>query len=176
MNTTHSHNVRGAAAVLILTLCAWAVLMMTGCGDAPKPAAAAKKADDKTKVSQTSTNEVVFETKSVFEDDPKTTKDPFFPTSKRRIAKAAPGKSSLPQAPKIAEIRLKGVIGSPGRFIAMINDKTFAEGEKSQVLVGPGQNLVIKVTKITANSATVVVDGESAPRELSLDTIKEARK
>lgn len=175
--TTHSKQMRGATVAALLGACLTAFLIMTGCGGAPAPAAAPKKVDDKAKaVSQTNTNSIVIETKAVFDDDPKTTKDPFFPNSRRRAAKPSVAKSSVPSAPRIAELRLKGVIGSPGRFIAMINDKTFAEGDKTQVSVGPGQHLVVTVTKITAKTATVSVDGESAPRELTLDTLQEARK
>ncbi|MDB6056189.1 MAG: hypothetical protein JWO95_33, partial [Verrucomicrobiales bacterium] len=47
---------------------------------------------------------------------------------------------------------------------------------KSQISVGLNQSLVVKVTKITAKTVTVYVDGEAAPRDLILDAIKEARK
>jgi hypothetical protein len=174
MKSSHLHNARGTAIVVATTLCVWVVLMITGCDDAPKPPAP-KKADDKAKASQGSTNTFVLEAKSQFDDDPKTTKDPFFPKSKRRFAKAVPGKVA-PEAPRVAELHLRGVIGSPGRYIAMINDKTFAVGEKSQVSVGPGQNLVIKVNSITDKTVNVSVDGEAAARELSLDTTQEAKK
>jgi hypothetical protein len=172
------HNGRKAGAVILaLSVSLWMVLTLVGCSDPAKPAAPAKKADDKAKVSQIDTNAVVLETKAAFDDDPKTTKDPFFPSSKRRLSKPAIAKSGgVPEVSRTVELRLRGVVGSPGRFIATINDKTFAEGDKSQVSAGPNQTLVVKVTKITERSVTVVVDGEPAPRELTLDTIQEARK
>jgi hypothetical protein len=151
--------------------------MAVGCSNAAKPPDSAKPGD-KAKASATNTNSVVvYETTSVFDDDPKKSKDPFFPTSQRRLAKrtVTPGKTAQ-EAPRVTELHLRGVIGSPGRFIAMINDKTFATGEKSQVAVGPGQYLVVKVTKITERSVTVSVDGEAAPRELSLEPTQEAKK
>lgn len=150
-------------------------LMTSGCGNTA-PAPAPVKKEDKSKVAQASTNDVVvIELKSEFDDDIKTSRDPFFPKSKRRTTKVASGKA-VAQVPTVAELKLRGVIGSPGRFIAMINDKTFAEGDKSQVLVAPNQYLVVKVTKITDKTATVSVDGEAAPRQLSLEVEKEARK
>jgi hypothetical protein len=148
-------------------------LFISGCGNAARPVAT-KKADDKAKLSQSATNEVVFESQSEFDDDVKV-KDPFFPKSDRRVAKAANGKP-VAQVAKVADLKLRGVIGSPGKYIAMINDKTFAEGDKSQVSAGLNQSLVVKVTQITARSATVVVDGEAAPHELLLDAVKEVRK
>jgi hypothetical protein len=156
------------AAVFVI-----AALVITGCSEAPKPAA--KKADEKPKVAVASTNVVAMEVQSEFDTDVKTSKDPFFPKSKRRLAKAASGKT-VAQAPAVADLKLRGVIGSPGKYIAMINDKTFAEGDKSQILVGPNQSVVIKVSKITAQSVTVSVDGEAAPRELLLNAVQEARK
>jgi hypothetical protein len=149
--------------------------MAVGCSDTAKPAAPAK-ANDKTKASATNTNAVVaYDLQPTFDDDPKKTKDPFYPKSNRRLAKAAPGKST-PDAPRMTELHLRGVIGSPGRFIAMINDKTFATGEKSQVAVGQGQYLVVKVNKITERTVNVSVDGEPAPRDLSLEPTQEAKK
>ncbi|MDB6059118.1 MAG: hypothetical protein JWO95_2962 [Verrucomicrobiales bacterium] len=173
MNTLNSCKERWAALVSAAAVLVAVALMISGCGDAPKPAA--KKTDDKSKVVQTSTNEVAMEVKAEFDDDLKTSKDPFFPNSKRRVAKVASGKT-VAELPRVADIRLRGVIGSPGKYIAMINDKTFAEGDKSQISVGLNQSLVIKVTTITAKTVTVFVDGEAAPRELILDAIKEARK
>jgi hypothetical protein len=177
MSTTYQRNPRRSGiAVVALAVCAWVLLIAVGCSNAAKPADSAKVAD-KAKVSGTNTNSVVaYETTSVFDDDPKKSKDPFFPKS-QRLAKhvVTPGKT-VQEAPRVTELHLRGVIGSPGRFIAMINDKTFATGEKSQVAVGPGQYLVVKVTKITERSVTVSVDGEAAPRELSLEPTQEAKK
>lgn len=162
-------------AFVALAVCAWVLLLAVGCSNPAKPAAPAK-ADDKPKASSTNTNAVVaYEITSTFDDDPKKTKDPFFPKSNRRIKRPVAGKAT-PTAPSIADLHLRGVIGSPGRFIAMINDKTFATGEKSQVAVGPGQYLVIKVNKITERSVNVSVDGEAAPRDLSLEPTQEAKK
>jgi hypothetical protein len=161
--------------VALLTVCVWVLLMTAGCSDAPKPATPGK-ADDKAKASATNTNNLVeYDVQSVFDDDPRKTKDPFFPKSNRRIGKAVVGKLTAETA-KVADLHLRGVIGSPGRFIAMINDKTFANGEKSQVTLSPGQYLVVKVIKISERSVTVSVDGEATPRELTLEPTQEAKK
>jgi hypothetical protein len=174
MSTVHQSNPRQAkTAIVALAFCSWIVLMMVGCSDPAKPAPA--KVADKSKASATTNNvDEAYDLQSTFDDDPKTTKDPFFPKSKRRLAKTT-GKAGH-NVPQLAELHLRGVIGSPGRFIAMINDKTFATGEKSQVAVGPGQYLVVKVNKITERSVNVTVDGEAAPRELSLEPTQEAKK
>lgn len=175
MSTTCQRNPRWTTtAIVVLAVCASVVLMAVGCSDPAKPAPG--KTDDKAKASATNTNAVVaYDLQSAFDDDPKTTKDPFFPKSKRRLGvKGTPGKSH--DAPAMVELHLRAVIGSPGRFIAMINDKTFAAGEKSQVAVAPGQYLIVKVNKITERTVTVAVDGEAAPRELSLEPTQEAKK
>jgi hypothetical protein len=176
MSTTYPPNPRRASvAIAALAMCAWLVLLATGCSDAPKPAPPAK-ADEKPKASATNTNAVVaYDIQPVFDDDPKKTKDPFFPKSNRRAGRVANGKAT-PEAPRMADLHLRGVIGSPGRFIAMINDKTFATGEKSQVAVGQGQYLVVKVNKIAERTVNVSVDGEPAPRDLSLEPTQEAKK
>ncbi len=161
--------------VSIAALFVTTALIVSGCGNAPTGAAQTKKGDDKAKVSQSSTNELAMETKAEFDDDLKTTKDPFFPNSKRRYGKAANGKT-VAQLPRVADLRLYGVIGSPGKYIAMINDKTFAEGDKTQVSVGSNQYFVVKVNQITAKSVTIKVDGEAAPRDLQLDAAQEAKK
>lgn len=177
MNTScQTKGVKGVATASVLGFLASVVvgLVLVGCSN-PPPAPAPKKATNETsKVSQAATNLVVLETNAVFDVDPRTTKDPFFPKSQRRLARnSSHTKSTVPQ---MAELRLRGVIGSPGKYIAMINDKTFAEGDKSQVSVGPNANMIVRVNKITEHSVNVSVDGESAPRELLLDTIKEVRK
>lgn len=156
-------------------LCAALALIISGCSQtAPAPASAAKK-NDKAKAAQVSTNDVVvIETQAEFESDLKS-KDPFFPKSRRRFANIASGKT-VAQVPTMAELKLRGVIGSPGKYIAMINDKTFAEGDKSQVAVGSNQHLVVKVNKINPKSVNVSVDGEAAPRDLLLDVAHEAKK
>jgi hypothetical protein len=176
MSTTYQSNPRRTGmALAAFAICGWLVLVAAGCSNAAKPAAPAK-ADEKPKASATNTNAVVaYDLQPKFDDDPKKTKDPFYPKSKRRFANAAPGKST-PDAPRITELHLRGVIGSPGKFIAMINDKTFATGEKSQVAVGQGQYLVVKVNKIAERTVNVSVDGEPAPRDLSLEPTQEAKK
>ncbi|MGZ4962285.1 MAG: hypothetical protein ACXWIU_04345 [Limisphaerales bacterium] len=175
MSTPHQFKGRLVGFVSMAALFVSAALMVSGCGNGSAGAGPAKKADDKAKLSQSSTNEVVIETKAEFDDDVKTTKDPFFPNSKRRFGRVASGKA-IAELPKAADLRLRGVIGSPGKYIAMIADKTFAEGDKSQVSVGTNQHLVVQVNKITAKSVTVKVDGEAAPRELLLDAVQEAKK
>ena len=174
--STKSQSNSHHTGMALAAMCAWLVLMAVGCSDAAKPAAGAK-GDDKAKSSATNTNAVVaYDMQSTFDDDPKTAKDPFYPKSQRRLAKRVVGKTTIAEAPRMADLHLRGVIGSPGRFIAMINDKTFATGEKSQVAVGPNQYLVVKVNKITERAVNVSVDGETAPRDLSLEPTQEAKK
>jgi hypothetical protein len=160
--------------LMLLSACV-CMAVFVGCGDAPKPTPPKKAVVGGT--NDMSTNAVVYETKSVFEDDPKTAKDPFFPSSTRLAKKIAPGGKAIPTMQSLIDLHLRGIIGSPGKYIAMINDKTFAVGDKSQVLVGPNQSLVVKVLKMSAKTVTVSVDGEASPRDLTMSAVtQEAKK
>ncbi len=102
--------------------------------------------------------EVAIPTKSIFTDDPRFGKDPFFPNSKRRGA----GELVNPNAP-LADVRdlvLKGISGGKDRRLALINNRTVENGEEAEFKFG---NRTVKVhcVEIREKSVVIRVDGQS---------------
>lgn len=74
----------------------------------------------------------------------------------------------VPDAPKAPDtLLLKGISGSASRRLALINNQTFADGETSSVHVGAASKKV-KCIEIREKSVVISVEGEAAPREISL--------
>lgn len=99
-------------------------------------------------------------TESVFTmpTGPKEGKDPFYPKSDRpwRDAKPAAPQQLAPVTPQTLELKLSGISGTPEHRLAIINGKTFEQGEESEVRVGTAR-INIHVLKIEADTATVQV-------------------
>lgn len=103
--------------------------------------------------------------KSVFEDDLKSGKDPFFPKSTRRAPKTvAPDTKAV--APVI-QLALKGISGPASRRFALINNQPLAAGEEGYVRV-PGGQIKVHCWEIRDDSVVVSVEGETEKRELRL--------
>lgn len=103
--------------------------------------------------------------KSVFNDDAKTGKDPFFPKSTRRA-----GRTSTSPAPILApiiQLALKGISGPANNRLALINNQPITEGETALVRV-PGGQVKVRCWEIKTDSAVVSVEGESEKKELRL--------
>ncbi|MEO8425726.1 MAG: hypothetical protein ABI651_01310 [Verrucomicrobiota bacterium] len=111
--------------------------------------------------------------RSVFADDPKTGKDPFFPSSARRLEKV-PGPSGTQisvQAPNknaFEHLQLKGILGNSSRRLALINNHTFEVGEQAEVKSLEGK-LNIRCWEIRNRSVVVSFVGESQRKELFLN-------
>jgi len=152
-------------AKLQLSACALAILATsgpmrpsaaTGPGPAaprsspvPTPAAMAAKG---------STNAPLFP-KSVFVFDPKTSRDPFFPAWRPLGSVAAP--TNLPAAPvaPVLELSLKGISGSGGNRIALINNRPMIAGEETDFKTADGKTVRVRCAEITDQSAVVIVSG-----------------
>ena len=105
--------------------------------------------------------------RSEFKDDIGFGKDPFFPRSTRRPKVVVkPGievtKDSVP-----AHVALKGISVIKDKKLAIINDRTLAEGEEF-TLKGNGQPVRVKCVEIKEKS--VIVSVGSATKELALST------
>ena len=105
---------------------------------------------------------------SVFNVAPGYGKDPFFPKSTRLsggkstiITNAPSGGGELP-----AGMVLNGLSGTKEKPLAIINNRTFAEGEESEIRVGLGLYRV-RLVEIKERSVMVSVTG-GAPRELAV--------
>jgi len=81
--------------------------------------------------------------------DPKDGKDPFFPTSKRPYVRAMPHTTN---APAIQPVKL--ILNGISRKLAMINGRTFSEGEEGDVNTDGGRRH-IRCIKIKEESVTV---------------------
>lgn len=104
---------------------------------------------------------------SVFTDSRTFGRDPFFPKSSRRNAMPA---VPTPFVPKEGELPpgmvLKGLSGTKEKPLAIINNRTFAEGEEAEVRV-LNQLYRLKVIEIKERSVMISVNG-TTPRELTL--------
>ena len=102
--------------------------------------------------------EVANSTKSIFTDDPKFGKDPFFPHSIRRgIAEIV-----TPNAP-LADVRdlvLKGISGGKDRRLALINNRTVENGEEAEFKFG-NRTVKVRCVEIREKSVVIRVDGQS---------------
>jgi len=87
---------------------------------------------------------------------PQEGRDPFFPQSALRkpVVIAA---ANAPVA--IAELELKGISGSAGRRLAIINNRTFEPGEEGTVLTNVGRVRIL-CKEIAADSVRVIVNGQ----------------
>ncbi|HWD18505.1 MAG TPA: hypothetical protein VHB20_04445 [Verrucomicrobiae bacterium] len=152
--------------------CFVAVALLCGC-KRPAPAAPAKPLTPiaaKTEAAAAAPAHDSNQFLSVFEDlPPAKGKDPFFPTSHRREP-AAPAMAA-------AKVRLdptlvlKGIVGSAGRRIAVINSETMQVGEESPVRI-PGGHVRVKCLEIGVNYVVVQVEGETQPKKLEMDQKK----
>lgn len=96
---------------------------------------------------------------SIFEDLPfGQCKDPFYPDSVRRQAKAE-AHEDQPSAPPVAVLVLKAIVHGRTNSQAVINDQTFAVGETNEVVV-PNGKVEVHCLEISTNSVRVQVTGQ----------------
>ena len=107
--------------------------------------------------------------KSVFVDDNKAGRDPFFPRSSRRAPKSPnpptkgdPTKGPLEKSPS-DRLRLQGITGK----VALINNVDFVAGQESEVRTSGGK-LKIRCVAIRQNSVVIQASGEPEPKILKL--------
>lgn len=108
--------------------------------------------------------------KSLFTFDPKTSKDPFFPKTDRfkRFA-VKTNDTELPPPPLFPEgIRYKGFSGTPGRPMAIINNKTVEKGERFELLIN-GQRIRIQCVEIKDRSVVLEINGITKELKLRAD-------
>jgi hypothetical protein len=108
--------------------------------------------------------------KSVFSDKHDSGKDPFFPSSVRRretVARVMPTNSVPPMSAILGKLFLKGISGTKGKPLALINSSTIAQGELADVRCD--QRLVkVRCLEIRERSVLVELYGTSETRELKL--------
>jgi hypothetical protein len=101
--------------------------------------------------------------KSVFQDDLKNGKDPFFPKSTRRAERLPNSTNAAP----VIELALKGISGPVNRRFALINNQPIGVGETANVKI-PGGQVKVHCWEIRDNSVLVSVEGSSEKKELRL--------
>ena len=98
--------------------------------------------------------------RSVFVDEIGRGRDPFFPTSQRRIVipdePEVTTSTQTPSSKMVAELELKGISGTRNRRIALINRKTFEEGESGEIDI-KGQTIAIRCETITDDAVTITL-------------------
>lgn len=103
--------------------------------------------------------------KSVFEDDLKKGKDPFYPKSMRRGVKE-PVLNTKTVAP-VVQLSLKGISGPTNRRFALINNQPLAAGETAYVRI-PGGQVKVYCWEILEDSVVVSVEGDTEKKVLRL--------
>ncbi len=106
---------------------------------------------------------------SVFDDKTSNVRDPFFPRTTRAPYSQQQVKPEVKETARPVEVRLllKGILGSAGSRLALINNQTFAEGESGSVKV-PGGQVRIRCVKINERSAVIAIEGRNEQTELRL--------
>jgi hypothetical protein len=136
---------------------------------AAKPAAAtakAGKAGAPADAARPASDEPTEAPKSVFVFDPKVGKDPFFPKSARVNPPVVPPRGGTnPVSTLDLTFVLQGLSFVDGRKLALINQRTFAEGEEQNLRI-KGQTNRVKCVEIMERSVVISVGG--ATRKLDL--------
>lgn len=110
-------------------------------------------------------------TKSVFVDDAKFGKDPFFPKSKRHVPKVVVPIGVVadvsPFTQVLSSLVLKGISSLPGRRLALLNNKTLQAGEETEIKVN-NQAFKIRCLEIREKSILLGMEGTTETKEIRL--------
>ena len=141
-----------------------ALAALVWCGTIQAAESLAQKA-----LAPTSAQAEVLVPKSLFDDGPQAGKDPFFPHSTRRLEAALTTTSTNVVAPTsfLSQLALKGISGSKGQLLAIINNATMAAGELAEVKVG-GRTVKIRCREIRDRSVLIELEGGGEVKELKL--------
>jgi len=111
--------------------------------------------------------------KSVFVDSPQVGRDPFFPVSTRRLDAlprivSTPATNAPPPSASFDLLRLKGISGTKGQPLALINSTTVGVGEIAEIKCIGRQVVKVKLLAIRDSSVLVELSGVREVRELKL--------
>jgi hypothetical protein len=84
-------------------------------------------------------------------------RDPFFPESTRAIEAAAAANQS--HTVEITSLKVPGISGTPGHFLAIINTHTFAVGEEGDLKTAGG-SVHIRCLDIQPDAVMVEINGQ----------------
>ncbi len=156
------------AAVAVAAL---ALTVLSGCKKAPKPAAPVhlKTAADNTNA--VSSTNLPVEFVSVFDDSPppgNKGRDPFNPDSTSRYPASEAPKPTGPASPVAPQLKLYSVAGSPGHWLAVINNQILATNDPPTAVRVPGGTVMVKVVEIGEDYADVTLDGGAVKQHLTM--------
>ncbi|HXR07228.1 MAG TPA: hypothetical protein VN765_07845 [Candidatus Acidoferrum sp.] len=160
------------AALAALAGMLMALTVLTGCKKPAKPAGPAplKPAAGATTAVVTATN-LPAEFVSVFDDSPppgNKGRDPFNPDSTLRNPVSVAPKPSVAVGRVDPQLRLYSVTGSPGRWLAVINNQILAVTDPPTSVRVPGGTVMVKVVEIGEDYADVTVDGGAVKKRLTM--------
>jgi hypothetical protein len=105
-------------------------------------------------------------TNSVFIDDGKFGKDPFFPASTRRAPKViTPVNPTSDFSQILNNVSLKGISGRPGKRLALLGNRTVGTGEEIEVKVG-NQIMRVICLEIREKSVVLALPGGTEKKEI----------
>jgi len=115
---------------------------------------------------------------SAFADGGKEIKDPFFPRSIRLRVAPPPTNTTQPTVISSSIFSLKGISFSTNGTdsLALINNRTLAEGESSIITLDSGRKVKVKVVRIKEGSVTIQAEDQSETIELFPPQPKITRK
>lgn len=85
--------------------------------------------------------------------------DPFYPESTRAIETAAAAVASQNHTVEISSLKVPGISGVPGHYLAIINTHTFAVGEEGDLKTASGP-VHIRCLAIQPDAVTVEINGQ----------------
>ncbi|HWY77084.1 MAG TPA: hypothetical protein VN281_15780 [Verrucomicrobiae bacterium] len=102
---------------------------------------------------------------SIFDVTSSPVKDPFFPHT-TRLPMTVAANTNVVAVVDASIFTLKGLSGSVGSRLAIINNRTVADGETAEVTVSDGRKIKIHCLEIKENSVIIRADNQSSPIEL----------
>jgi hypothetical protein len=160
-------------AMLAALACAvLALALLPGCKKAPKPAAPPLPKPAANKTNAVAAASLPLEFVSVFDDSPppgNKGRDPFNPDSTSRYPAAEAPKSTAPSSSEPPLLKLYSVAGSPGRWLAVINNQILATNDDpTAVRIQGGRTVMVKVVEIGEDYADVTIDGGAVRQHLTM--------
>jgi hypothetical protein len=143
-----------------LTKLAWAAALTGLPMRAPAaPGQAAAPAPAKT--NPAASEPVISQSVFVMPTNPQEGRDPFFPRSTRPYAAAVLIRPNLTNAPPVLQLdlHLNGISGLAGKQLAIINGRSFEEGEEGDI-ISNGAHARIRCLEIKSDSAVVQIGAE----------------
>ena len=104
---------------------------------------------------------------AVFDSTGPQAKDPFYPHSTRHSLSQA---TTNAVAVSVSSFLLKGLSGSEGNRLALINNRTVSEGESTEVTTAAGNKVKIRCLKINKDDSVLIrVENQADPIELRFE-------